>query len=377
MNRYTMNWQEIQTKLLSYPHRKEKDLSVVYRLDAALGHPHKSFRSVHVGGTNGKGSVSLKIAKALEKEGLVVGLYTSPHIVDICERIQVNGVCIGKEDFYELFERVKPFADGCSFFDVITSIAFLYFQKKQVDWAVVEVGLGGRFDPTNVILPELSVITSIGLDHMSVLGNTLEEIAQEKAGIVKAGIPLVVGQSAASFFPEGKVALTSPFFDLENQAIAELSLQMLSVSKEAISYGLEKRPSCRFEVHGNVVFDVAHNPAGFARLIEALQLHFPERKFRFVVAFSKEKDWRGCLDLVLPYAEKIFAAPHFLELLEDPEVLCSYHPLIEKASSLEEIYEDCSLYVFCGSFYFMAEAREQIQKKLGNLLQKEFSGMWS
>jgi dihydrofolate synthase/folylpolyglutamate synthase len=362
MNRYTMNWSEIQTELLSYPHRTEKDLSAVYRLDAALDHPHKSFRSIHIGGTNGKGSVSLKIAKSLEKENFVVGLYTSPHIVDLCERIQINGVCINKEDFCEIFEKVKPFAEGCSFFDVLTSIAFLYFQQREVDWAVVEVGLGGRFDATNVIFPELAVITSIGFDHMHILGNTLEEIAHEKAGIVKPQIPLIVGQSASRFFPQAQVASTGNFFDLENRAIAKLALENLSVSKESIAYGLEKMPSCRFEVHGNVVFDVAHNPSGFVCLIEALYFHFPEKtKFRFVVAFSKEKDWRGCLDLLLPHADKIFAAPHSLERLEDPDVLCAHHPMIEKISSMEEILRDDGVTVFCGSFYFMKEARKTIK----------------
>ena len=163
----------------------------------ALGNPHKTFRSVHVAGTNGKGSTSHMLAAVLQSAGYKTGLYTSPHLVDYRERIRINGRMIPKhevvgfvEDNKQLLEQVKP-----SFFETTMAMAFSWFMKENVDIAVIEVGLGGRLDSTNIIMPEVSVITNIGLDHTEFLGNTLAEIASEKAGIIKRGVPVVIGES--------------------------------------------------------------------------------------------------------------------------------------------------------------------------------------
>ena len=166
------------------------------RLMAAMDDPHKAFRCVHVAGTNGKGSTSHMLAAVLQSAGYRVGLYTSPHLVDYRERIRINGEMIPKREvirfvtrYKSLLEEVRP-----SFFETTTALAFSWFAKQQVDIAVIEVGLGGRLDSTNIITPEVSVITNIGMDHTEFLGNTLPEIAAEKAGIIKQGVPVVIGE---------------------------------------------------------------------------------------------------------------------------------------------------------------------------------------
>lgn len=172
-------------------------------LDAHFGHPHHSFRTIHVAGTNGKGSVSHTLAAILQSAGYKTGLYTSPHLVDFRERIRINGIPISKEyvvDFVELersfFEPLCP-----SFFELATAMAFKYFADKQVDVAVIEVGLGGRLDCTNIIIPDLSIITNISFDHVQFLGDTLAKIASEKSGIIKNNIPVVIGETTPETKP--------------------------------------------------------------------------------------------------------------------------------------------------------------------------------
>ena len=167
------------------------------RLMAHVGNPHEKLRAIHVAGTNGKGSTSHLIAAALQASGLKVGLYTSPHLMDLRERIRINGRPIPEAEVVGFIEQNRDFLDQTqpSFFETMTALAFAYFVHEHVDVAVVEVGLGGRLDSTNVITPMLSVITNIGLDHTEFLGNTLSKIAKEKAGIIKPGVPVVIGES--------------------------------------------------------------------------------------------------------------------------------------------------------------------------------------
>ena len=167
------------------------------RLMAHVGNPHEHLRAIHVAGTNGKGSTSHLIAAALQASGLKVGLFTSPHLVSLTERIRINGQPIPEADVAAFIEQNKDFLDTLqpSFFETMTALAFAYFVQQQVDIAVVEVGLGGRLDSTNVLTPILSVITNIGMDHTEFLGNTLPKIAREKAGIIKPGVPVVIGES--------------------------------------------------------------------------------------------------------------------------------------------------------------------------------------
>jgi dihydrofolate synthase/folylpolyglutamate synthase len=164
-------------------------------LDAYFNHPHKKFKTIHVAGTNGKGSVSHMIASVLKESGLKTGLYTSPHLTDFRERIKVNGMMMDKDSVVEFVNSHKPIIEELkpSFFELTVAMAFNYFAREQVDVAVIEVGMGGRLDSTNIIKPVLSIITNIGLDHTQFLGTTLEQIAKEKAGIIKDHVPVIIG----------------------------------------------------------------------------------------------------------------------------------------------------------------------------------------
>jgi dihydrofolate synthase/folylpolyglutamate synthase len=172
------------------------DLNNTYALDEYFGQPHKKFRTVHIAGTNGKGSVSHMIASVLQEAGYKTGLYTSPHLKDYRERIRINGEMIPEGEVVSFVEKNVGILHsvGASFFEMSVAMAFDYFAGSEVDIAVIEAGLGGRLDSTNIISPLLSVITNIGHDHMDLLGDTLEKIAGEKAGIIKKGVPLVIGE---------------------------------------------------------------------------------------------------------------------------------------------------------------------------------------
>ncbi|WP_452597045.1 bifunctional folylpolyglutamate synthase/dihydrofolate synthase [Pontimicrobium sp. MEBiC01747] len=175
----------------------KKDLSNTLALAKHLKHPEHKFKSIHVAGTNGKGSTSHMLASVLQEAGYNVGLYTSPHLKDFRERIKINGVEVSKQYVIGFIKRNKSFlkAQELSFFEMTVGLAFDYFAKQKVDIAIIEVGLGGRLDSTNIITPEVSVITNIGLDHTQFLGNTLPKIAAEKGGIIKHNIPVVVGET--------------------------------------------------------------------------------------------------------------------------------------------------------------------------------------
>ena len=182
------------------------DIQPTLDLMAALGHPERKFRSIHVAGTNGKGSVSHFLASILQEAGYKVGLYTSPHLVDFRERIRINGEMIPQQAVVDFVTQTIKQSDNqsfknLSFFEMTVGLAFDYFAREQVDIAVIEVGMGGRLDSTNVITPLLSIITNIGLDHTQFLGDTLEKIAAEKAGIIKEGVPVVIGETQPETAP--------------------------------------------------------------------------------------------------------------------------------------------------------------------------------
>lgn len=171
-------------------------LQTTHELDEHFGHPHRQHKTIHIAGTNGKGSCSHTIAAILQSQGYKVGLYTSPHLVDFRERIRVNGECLPEQYVIDFVEENRAFFEPLhpSFFELTTAMAFKYFAEQKVDYAVIEVGLGGRLDCTNIITPVLSVITNISFDHTQFLGNTLAEIAGEKAGIIKPDVPVVIGE---------------------------------------------------------------------------------------------------------------------------------------------------------------------------------------
>lgn len=205
-------------------------LERVQALDDALGHPHTYFPTVHIAGTNGKGSVSHLMAAALQAQGYKVGLYTSPHLVDFRERIRINGNMIPRGAVADFVERcaVAPGPDSPSFFELTMAMAFEFFATSRVDIAVIETGMGGRLDSTNIITPLLSVITNVSYDHMQFLGNTLPEIAYEKAGIIKEGVPVVIGERD----PE-----TAPVFE---QRAAEMKAPLLFASDNPFAFNVDR-----------------------------------------------------------------------------------------------------------------------------------------
>lgn len=346
-------------KLFSYPGRNIRSFDAMRRLDELLGRPHQAFRSIHIGGTNGKGSVSTKIAEALRLSGYKTGLYTSPHISSFQERIQINGMQIPESTAERLLETIFYQVDThhlpVSFFDLLTALAFLYFAEEDVEYASIEVGLGGRLDATNVIDPILAVITSIGLEHTHLLGTCLEQIAFEKGAIAKPGVPFIAGPKAAPFFPQAIAApqALESFYDYENRSIARTALEQLKLPTSAIEEGILIRPPCRFEILGDVILDAAHNPDAIQRLIDALEFHFPSQKFPFYLAFSQDKDWKTCLKILRPRASHIFFLRHSISRLVDPHLLAAHCPG-------SEITDSIGTGVVTGSFYIMDMAREQL-----------------
>ncbi len=205
----------------------KEDLHNTIALCSAIGNPHQAFKTIHIAGTNGKGSTSHMLAAILQQAGYKTGLYTSPHLKDFRERIKINGEMVAEQFVVDFVERTKTVSQRIepSFFELTVAMAFEYFKSEQVDIAVIETGLGGRLDSTNIITPVLSVITNIGYDHMNILGDTLEKIAGEKAGIIKEGVPVVIGETVTETRPvflakaaavNAPVFLPSEILQLEN-----------------------------------------------------------------------------------------------------------------------------------------------------------------
>ncbi len=213
-------------------------------LDEHFGHPHQQFRSIHVAGTNGKGSCAHTLAAILQSCGYKVGLYTSPHLTDFSERIRVNGQPIKHDYVVSFVEQERDFIEPLkpSFFEVVTAMAFKYFAEQAIDIAVVEVGLGGRLDCTNIITPTLSIITNIGFDHTQLLGNTLTQIAAEKAGIIKKNVPVVVGETTPEtrlvFENAAAQQLSHIIFAEDNKEVVRATPEGTGMKYETVHYGI-------------------------------------------------------------------------------------------------------------------------------------------
>src|SRR6476469_2946975 len=209
----------------------KKDLTNIRVLCTHLGNPHEKFKSIHIGGTNGKGSVSHMLAAILQTAGYKTGLYTSPHLFDFRERIKVDGTVVSESFVVDFVESIKDVIEEIqpSFFEVTVAMAFQYFAMQQVDVAVIEVGLGGRLDSTNIITPALAVITNISWDHMNMLGNTLQQIAIEKAGIIKQNTPVVIGErnvATADVFEKVALEKSAPLsFASEQFSVPDFSIE--------------------------------------------------------------------------------------------------------------------------------------------------------
>lgn len=204
----------------------KEGLENTYELDKHFGHPHKQFKTIHIAGTNGKGSCSHTLAAILQSAGYKTGLYTSPHLVDFRERIRVNGTPVPKDYVTSFVEENRSFFEPLhpSFFELTTAMAFKYFAEQHVDVAIIEVGLGGRLDCTNIITPDMCIITNISFDHTQFLGNTLEKIAKEKAGIIKSGIPVVIGETSTetrTVFQNKAAGTHAPITFAEDESLVE------------------------------------------------------------------------------------------------------------------------------------------------------------
>ena len=397
-----------------------------------LGDPHKKIKCIHIAGTNGKGSTTTMISKILIEEGYKVGMYTSPFLEEFEERIQVNGKNIPKNDLSKIVTEVSEAVnkvialgyDHPTEFEIITCTMFLYFYKQNVDFAVVEVGLGGRLDSTNVIIPIVSVITSISFDHMNILGNSLGEIASEKAGIIKRGIPVVlfpqeeeslrVIEKACSEKNSTiiKVAADSAYYletidckqhitlktskekydiilgllgkhQLINCAVAvntieELIKQGVIIRKESIISALSK-----VEWHGRlevmntkplVVIDGAHNIDGIKKLRDSVERHFKYEKMILILGILADKQVEEMIKTIAVQAERVIAVTPNSEraqLAEELKVVIDKHNVrCEAVVDYKEAYlralsycgnED--LLLISGSLYMIGDMRKIIKNK--------------
>ena len=414
------------------------DLGRMVDFMAYLGNPHQAYPILHVAGTKGKGSVCALCAGALQAAGYTVGLYTSPHLQDYAERIQLDRRPIPHADLVSLVDEIRPYLDQgtrLTTFEITTAISFLYFARQGATAVVAEVGLGGRLDATNIVTPLASVITSLSYDHMQILGNTLAEIAAEKAGIIKPGVPLVLApqldearqvvtriasERAAPLIQVGVdihfqpiehnldgqslyvwSAEQQPLFDAfyrgasdwkplrleipllgehqaENAAVAYAALHAASqrglwLTTDHIRQGFTQVSwAGRMEIlqtQPPVVVDSAHNRDSAVKLRQALRDYFPGKRVILVFGASKDKDFPGMFDELLPLASHLIVTRSFHPRAADPEELmeeASRHsqpvsivPAIEDAMVAGlQLLDESSLLLVTGSIFIAAGARE-------------------
>lgn len=363
-----MNLQDCLDRLYRTPGGRtpKRGLDHMIQLLPFLDHPEKKCSFIHIAGSNGKGTVACKIASALQVK---TGLFTSPHIASFRERMQINRKMIPEQDLCrllnDLFEIIDSHKLDSSFFEIATSCALLYFAENDVDIAILETGMGGRFDATNVVQPLMSIITSISLEHTEILGKTHEKIAAEKAGIIKPGVPVIIGPTVPlSVIQPITEKLKCPLIiGSDNTSLAQLALQSLSLP--FCPGGLGSIPPCRFEVVGNVILDVAHNPESCKRLITQVKSRYPGRKVHCLFSHSKQETLGGVLEEL-----KQGVAAFFMPEISHSRTL-SAQTLHEKArqlgcrsqcfptaaSALDAARLENGILLVCGSFYIMKEVR--------------------
>jgi len=407
-------------------------LQRILKLLQYMGSPEKNLKCIHIGGTNGKGSVTSMITSMLMESGFKVGMYTSPYIQRFSERIKVDGQEISEDDIARLVTYIKPIVDMIisegyehpTEFEIITALMFKYFEEKKVDFAILEVGLGGRLDSTNVINPLVSVITSIDFDHMAILGNTLGEIAYEKAGIVKEdGVVVIYPQQKEAYDVIREVcekkhamlidagdgsaclidySMDGQIFDIgfkdlvyerlfikligEHQilnaktavvAVRALSIKGVDIKKDAIYEGLKKTKwPGRLEVMKKnpvVLLDGAHNIQGALGLKQALQKYFNYRSLILVIGILKDKQVMEMCDILMPMADTIITTTPSSDRAMPAEdlgkIASSYTKDVIVSSTIEEafkngmaIVEKEDLLLFCGSLYMIGHVRTLIEE---------------
>ena len=415
-------------KKIDYPYSKKVfDLGRINLLLEKLGNPHKGIKFIHIAGSKGKGSVACLCASILKESGLKVGLYTSPHLETFRERIRVNDELISKDDVTELIQLMKPSIEeinSLTFFEVYTALAFLYFKKQGIDLAVIEVGLGGRLDATNVIEPEVVCISPLSFEHTQKLGNTLESIAREKSAIIKKNTTVVCAPQAEEalkvikekaaeeqvpLYIVGKdilyqalacndenqtfklKAINQEYDSLEinllgehqiiNAACAVAAVEALSkrINNININEGLIKKGLSsshwpgRLEVVARnplIVLDGAQNVASAQALIKALKRHFSYKNLVLVLGISKDKSIAGIVKVLEGEAQKVIITRANLARAAEPEVIASFfkqreeikitHSVNEAVSLARKEAEKDDLIIICGSLFVIAEARKTL-----------------
>jgi dihydrofolate synthase/folylpolyglutamate synthase len=320
----------------------KKDLTNTLVFAEELNHPEQKFKSIHVGGTNGKGSTSHMLASILQEAGYKVGLYTSPHLKNFTERIRINGEEISKEEVTRFIAKHKEFLESqqLSFFEMTVGLAFDYFASQKVDIAIIEVGLGGRLDSTNIINPEISVITNIGLDHVQILGDTLPQIASEKAGIIKENTPIIIGERQKEveqvFLDKAKEMNALIYFasdtkinyktdllgdyqkaNVKTAVIAIKHLKGFQISAKDIENGLlnvvqNTNLKGRWQLlkeQPKVICDTAHNKEGLSIVMHQLKKE-PYNNLHIVLGMVSDKDLESVLPLFPKNASYYFCKPN-------------------------------------------------------------------
>ena len=364
-----MNYKQILKELYSLESVTFKQTLASMRiLLKKLNNPEKRLRCIHVAGTNGKGSVCAMLNSILLNASYKVGMYTSPHLKKFNERIRINDKLISDKDIVKYYLRVKKYATNQTFFEITTAMAFLYFKEKKVDFAIIETGLGGRLDSTNVITPLISIITNVGVEHTEYLGNTLEKIAYEKAGIIKKNVPVVTASEGIALATIKKISNNrnskliiinrnkikiyynknymswdinsyknlkldnlKGSFQIENAVIAIKSLEILKnnyslkINKKNIIDGLKnaKWPG-RFQfISKNILIDSAHNPGGFEILVKELK-NLKYQRLILVVGFSDDKDIKTISQIIGSSANKVIITKSDSIKAEKPKIIKRY-----------------------------------------------------
>lgn len=404
-------------------------LSRITSILAVLGNPHKGFRSVHIAGSNGKGSTLNALKEILIAEGLQVGSFISPHLEKVNERIMMNDVMITDEQFIQYMNDIYPLlqkgqvGEGSNFFEILTVIAFMYYNDMKVDIALIETGIGGKFDSTNVLTPLLSILTSISLDHTHILGDTLEAIAKEKAGIIKPLVPVIsaVKDKQAVAVIEQKAELEqAPIYQLykdflignvtqeinkqsfsyrlNGEKMDDLSLKMMghhqvenaslaitaalllnkhhgfTISEESIRHGLITSSwAARFEeILPNVIIDGAHNPAGMEVLIQTIQQRYATKNIHVVFTALQDKDIASVLHMLDEISASITVTEiHVKNAAAGNDIFeATKHPEKQLILSWQEALEqtivkvdESNVVLVTGSLYFMSLARPYLKQK--------------
>ncbi|MBW2992682.1 bifunctional folylpolyglutamate synthase/dihydrofolate synthase [Candidatus Woesearchaeota archaeon] len=367
-------------------------LSNIRSLLEKLGNPHKSLRFIHIAGTNGKGSCCAMLSRILQEQGYKVGMYTSPHLIDFTERVQINNRKIPKKDVVKLVKQVNPHLETHTFFEVVTALAFKYFYDKNVDFVVAEVGLGGRLDATNVITPLVSVITNVSLEHTDYLGDTIEKIAYEKSGIIKNNIPTVTAahgpaleviknickkrNSTLYIIKVNKNVKTNlkGSFQLINASTCLKTVDILrnldiEISDCAVSRGLSRViwPARMEFIYRNILLDCAHNPAA----IKALAKEIEKLKYKRLIVLTgilKDKDIEQMINILNPLVHHFIITQPCIDRASNPKKIARYvkkdcttiHDVKEAVEFARSIIKKDDLLLITGSIYTVGEAMQHL-----------------